>query len=102
LYTLTDSPTWLIANQILDGVGAGIFGVAALLVMADLTRGTGRFNFAQGLVATAIGLGAAASNFITGLIVDRAGYNAGFFFLSSVAVAALVLFAVTVPETVNE
>jgi MFS family permease len=102
LYTLTDSPTWLISNQILDGIGAGIFGVAALLVMADLTRGTGRFNFAQGIVATAIGLGAAASNFLTGLIVDRAGYNSGFYFLSSIAVVALGLFALTVPETVTD
>jgi MFS family permease len=102
LYTLTDSPAWLISNQILDGIGAGIFGVAALLVMADLTRGTGRFNFAQGIVATAIGLGAAASNFLTGLIVDRAGYNSGFVFLSSIAVVALALFALTVPETVTD
>lgn len=101
LYTLTDSSTLLIANQVLDGVAAGIFGVAALLVMADLTRGTGRFNFAQGFVATAIGLGAAASQYVTGRIVDAAGYNAGFVFLSAVAVAALVLFALCVPETAS-
>ena len=89
LYTMTDAPGFLIANQILDGVGAGIFGVVALLVMADLTQGTGRFNFAQGLVATAIGLGAAASNYMTGLIVDKAGFNAGFQFLSMIALVAL-------------
>lgn len=98
LYTLTDSSTLLIANQILDGIGAGIFGVVALLLMADLTRGTGRFNFAQGITATAIGLGAAASNSITGIIVDSGGYNAGFLFLSLVAVIALATFAITVPE----
>lgn len=98
LYTLTDSSILLIANQILDGIGAGIFGVVALLVMADLTQGTGRFNFAQGITATAIGVGAAASNYLTGLIVDQAGYNAGFYFLSLIAVIALVTFAMTVPE----
>ena len=98
LYTFTDSSTLLIANQILDGIGAGIFGVVALLMMADLTQGTGRFNFAQGITATAIGLGAAASNWTTGLIVDHAGYNAGFCFLSIIAVIALVTFAMTVPE----
>jgi MFS family permease len=100
-YTLTDNSYWLIGNQILDGVGAGIFGVSALLVMADLTRGTGRFNFAQGMVATAIGLGAALSNVITGHIVDAAGYNAGFLFLTAVAVVALVVFVIAVPETVE-
>lgn len=99
LYTMTDNSYALIAIQILDGVGAGIFGVAALLVMADLTRGTGRFNFAQGIVATSIGLGAALSNYLTGIIVDRAGYNTGFLFLSTIAVVALAVFYLTVPET---
>jgi hypothetical protein len=43
--------------QILDGVGAGIFGAAEVLIIADLTRGTGRFNLMQGAVANATGLG---------------------------------------------
>ena len=99
LYTLTDNPAWLIANQILDGVGAGIFGVAAVVMVADLTRGTGRFNFLQGLIATAVGLGAAASNLLTGLIVDALGFNAGFFFLSAIAVVSLALFFLRVADT---
>ncbi len=99
LYSLCSGSIPLIAIQILDGVGAGIFGVAALLVMADLTRGSGRFNFAQGVVATAIAIGAAASNFTTGLIADNWGYDAGFQFLSIVAVVALVIFVLRVPET---
>jgi MFS family permease len=98
LYTLTDSPAWLISIQVLDGIGAGIFGVVALLMMADLTRGTGRFNFAQGLTATAIGLGAAGSQFLTGVVADHYGYNAGFVFLSAVAVLAFVVFYKAVPD----
>ena len=101
LYTLTDSPGLLIANQILDGVGAGIFGVVALLVTADLTHGTGRFNLVQGLTATSIGLGAALSNAATGMIVDAGGFNAGFLFLTAVATAAALVFVLAVPETVN-
>ena len=99
LYTLTDSPVLLIANQVLDGIGAGIFGVVAVLMMADLTRGTGRFNIAQGIVATAICLGAAASNFLTGVIVDHRGYNTGFLYLSGMAVLALAVFGSMVGET---
>ena len=95
LYTLTDAPTLLVANQVLDGVGAGIFGVVSILVIADLTHGTGRFNLAQGLISTATGVGAAASNYLTGLIVDRAGYDAGFYFLATVAILALFVFAAT-------
>ncbi|HEY4309667.1 MAG TPA: MFS transporter [Pirellulales bacterium] len=99
LYTLTDSPSCLIAIQVLDGIGAGIFGVVAVLMVADLTRGTGRFNFAQGLMATAIGLGAAASQFLAGIVVDRLGFDAGFLFLSGIAVLAVAVFLFKVPET---
>lgn len=102
LYTLTSAAPLLIANQVLDGIGAGIFGVVSVLMMADLTQGTGRFNFAQGLVATAIGLGAAASNVLTGLIVDRFGYDAGFLFLSAIALLAAGVFAAQVPETLAD
>lgn len=102
LYTLTDAPALLISNQILDGVGAGVYGVAAVLVMADLTKGTGRFNFALGVAATATGLGAACSNAVTGRIVDAAGYSAGFLFLSAVAVVAFVVLFLTFRETKTE
>jgi MFS family permease len=52
LYTLSDTSAWLIGVQLLDGVGAGIFGAITPLVLADLMRGTGRYNIAQGVVAT--------------------------------------------------
>ncbi|MGH7878492.1 MAG: MFS transporter, partial [Candidatus Binataceae bacterium] len=61
LYTLTASPVLLVAIQILDGIGAGIFGVVSILVIADVMQGTGRFNFAQGCVGTAVGIGASLS-----------------------------------------
>ncbi len=48
LYTMTSSPYALVGIQLLDGIGAGIFGVVGTLVIADLTRGTGRFNLMQG------------------------------------------------------
>ena len=48
LYCLSVNPVYLVAVQLLDGIGAGIFGVVSVLVVADLTRGTGRFNLTQG------------------------------------------------------
>lgn len=48
LYTLSDNAAWLIGVQLLDGVGAGIFGAITPLLVADVTRGTGRFNVAPG------------------------------------------------------
>ena len=58
LYTLSDDSAWLIGVQLLDGVGAGIFGALAPLVVADIMRGTGRYNLALGAIATAQGIGA--------------------------------------------
>jgi hypothetical protein len=48
LYTFSDNPYWLVAVQLLDGIGAGIYGAIFPIVVADLMRGTGRFNAAQG------------------------------------------------------
>ncbi len=99
LYTMTDDPRLLVAVQLLDGIGAGIFGVVGVLVIADLTRGTGRFNLMQGALATATGLGASASLFLTGEIVSHAGFNAGFLALSAIAAVALAFYGLAMPET---
>lgn len=85
--------------QLLDGIGAGIFGVLWVTVVADLTEGTGRYNLALGAIATAQSVGAALSNMAVGFIVNRWNYNAGFLFLTGVAAVALALFAVVMPET---
>jgi MFS family permease len=99
LYTLTSDPRWLVAIQLLDGIGAGIFGVVGILVIADLTKGTGRFNLMQGTLATATGIGASASNYLTGLIVERFGFNVGFTTLAAIAAAALAFYGLAMPET---
>jgi MFS family permease len=99
LYTLTAAPALLIGIQVLDGVANAIFGVVSILVIADLTRGTGRFNIAQGTLATAVGIGASLSTTFAGFIVYRHGYYAGFLSLGGVAVAAVTLLGFALPET---
>ncbi len=101
LYPLSDNPYWLVSVQLLDGVGAGIFGALFPLVVADLTRGTGHFNISQGAIATAAGLGGALSTAAAGLIVVKAGYSAAFLFLAAVAGAGLIGFALMMPETLQ-
>jgi MFS family permease len=99
LFSFMDSPVGVVGIQLLDGVAAGIFGVISVVIAADLMRGTGRFNLAQGLVALSTGLGAAISNLTAGFVVQAFGYPAGFLTLSTIAVAALVFFALFMPET---
>jgi MFS family permease len=99
LYTLSDSREWLVAVQLLDGVGAGIFGALAPLVVADLMRGTGRYNVSLGAVATVQGIGASLSNAVAGMIVVQAGYSVAFLTLAAVAAAAFATFLFAMPET---
>jgi MFS family permease len=99
LYPLSDNPYWLVSVQLLDGVGAGIFGALFPLVVADLTRGTGHFNVSQGAIATATGLGGALSAATAGFIVVKAGYSAAFLFLAAIAAIGLGLFVAMMPET---
>ncbi len=85
--------------QLLDGVGAGIFGAITPLVLADLMRGTGRYNMAQGGIATAQGIGASSSGLAAGLIVDHFGYSAAFLTSAAVAATAFAALALALPET---
>ena len=101
LYTLTHNLYLLVGIQVLDGIGAGIFGVVSVLVIADLTRGTGRFNLTLGAIATAVGIGAALSQTIAGSIVHHFSDRAGFLFLASVAAAAFAILWLFMPETVD-
>jgi MFS family permease len=101
LYPFSDNPYWLVSVQLLDGVGAGIFGALFPLVVADLTRGTGHFNISQGAIATAAGLGGALSTAAAGLIVVKAGYSAAFFFLAAIAAAGLIGFVAMMPKTMR-
>jgi MFS family permease len=98
LYTLSDNPFWLVGVQLLDGVGAGIFGAIFPVIVADLMRNTGRFNIAQGAVITAQSIGAGLSTTLAGLVVV-AGYSAAFLILGAVAAIGAIICVVALPET---
>ncbi len=99
LFALNPTPFFTIMVQLLDGVSAAIFGVVSVLIVADLTRGTGHFNFTQGLIAAATGIGASLSTVVAGCLVQRSGFDAAFLALAVLAGTALLLFALAMPET---
>jgi predicted MFS family arabinose efflux permease len=99
LYVLSENQYFLVSVQMLDGIAAGIFGVVMIIVIADLTKGTGRFNLTQGAIGTATGIGASLSTLLTGFIVGWAGYHAAFLTLAAVAAIALAVFWWCMPET---
>ncbi|MHA6195377.1 MFS transporter [Pseudomonas wadenswilerensis] len=99
LYVVSDNPFWLVGVQLLDGVGAGIFGALFPIVVKDLTEGSGRFNVSLGALSAVFGLGAALSPGIAGLVVQAAGYDAAFLTLAAIAAAAFLLVLLALPET---
>ncbi|WP_255352320.1 MULTISPECIES: MFS transporter [unclassified Methylophilus] len=99
LYILSDDPYWLVGVQLLDGIGAGIFGALFPIIVKDLTQGTGRFNVSLGALSTVFGLGAALSPGVAGLVLQEAGYNAAFLTLAAIATTAFALLLLAMPET---
>ena len=102
LFSLSSDPLYVISVQVLDGVGAGIFGALFPLVIADLTRGTGRYNVTLGAATTVQGIGAALSTTLAGFIIVDAGYDRAFLALAAIAFAAFLLFLFAMPETRTE
>ena len=94
---VTDYPL-MVAIQLLDGVSGAIINVLTVLVITDLTTGTGRFNLAQGAIGTGMGIAASLSTSVFGLVFQSVGYGAGFLTIAAVAAGAAVLAALF-PET---
>jgi predicted MFS family arabinose efflux permease len=89
---LVSGPLGLAPVQILDGVGAGILGVAVPGLVARILSGTGRVNAGLGAVMTLQGVGAALSPAIGGMVAQRFGYPAAFLALGVIAAIALALW----------
>ena len=96
---MVDDPYALVAVQLLDGISAAALGVMVPLVVADVTRGTGRFNLGQGIVGSAVGIGASLSTTLAGYVSDHLGSEAAFLGLAGIAVVGLVLVWASFPET---
>lgn len=99
LYTVWDDPYWLVSVQLLDGIGAGVFGVLLPLMVADLSRGTGHFGAALGTMAVAQGLGGSLGNAMAGQVAQHGGYDAAFLMLAGIAAAGAAFFALAMRET---
>ncbi|MFC6492231.1 MFS transporter [Ancylobacter dichloromethanicus] len=78
----------LIPVQVLDGVGAGLLGVATPGLVARILAGSGRFNLGLGFAMTAQGIGASLSTLLGGLVAQQFGYPSAFLVLGAVALLA--------------
>jgi MFS family permease len=89
----------LMVGQVLNGVSAAVIGVMTVLVITDLTAGTGRFNFAVGAVGAISGVAGAISTSATGFLFQAFGPRIGYLPLAAIAAAATALIWVFLAET---
>jgi len=80
----------LLPVQILDGVGAGLLGVALPGSVARILQGSGHINIGLGAVTTLQSVGAALSPALAGMVAQRHGYGAAFAVLTVIALLALL------------
>jgi MFS family permease len=99
LFTIVVDPRFMIPVQMLDGITGSIITVTTILIITDVTSGTGRFNLAQGLLGTLTGLSAALSNSVTGAIVQQFGDVPGLLAMAAGTATAAVLVWLLLPET---
>jgi MFS family permease len=88
--------------QGLSGITGAIIGVLTVIVIADLTAGTGRFNLALGVLGALTSIAASISTATTGFIFQMLGSRLGFLPLAVAAIAATVLVWVFLAETKPE
>jgi len=99
LLAIYRDPASIILVQALDGICGAVLGVLVPLVLADISRGTGRFNLAQGMLACATGLGAAASTAVAGYLASRFGTTVACMGLAAAALCAFLTVLIAMQET---
>jgi len=99
LLFLFSSTTMLLTAQLLGGISAAAVTVLTVLVITDLTTGTGRFNLVRGFIGTVIAIAASISTTATGFIFQGVGQWTGFLTMAGAAAAATVLLWAAMPET---
>jgi hypothetical protein len=63
----------LVTAQLLGGISAAAVTVLTILLITDLTTGTGRFNLVRGAIGTLIAIAASISTTATGFLFEALG-----------------------------
>ena len=99
LFALAPGPWYLLGIQVFGGLTAATLGIMTPLVIADITRGTGRYNLAQGAAGTASAIGASLSTAVSGYVVQLFGYTLGFIGLAAIGAIGLIFLCWFLPES---
>jgi MFS family permease len=99
LFAFSADASILLIAQVLGGISAAAVTVLTVLMITDLTTGTGRFNLVRGSVGTLLAIAASISTTATGFIFEGLSQWAGFLILAAISVVASALLWAAMPET---
>ena len=85
-------PLAMIPVQIMDGLAAGILGVALPGYVVSVLKGSGHVNAGQGMIMFMQGAGAAFSPALAGWIATRYSFSVAFSVLGLIALLSLLLW----------
>lgn len=91
----------ILATQLFDGVGAGVFGTMYILVTSDISAGTGRFSLSLGVTTAAMSIGGTVSGYLGQALAQDHGYQNAFMILGLLACVPAVGYLVFMPETLH-
>mmetsp|Transcript_609 Transcript_609/g.807 ORF Transcript_609/g.807 Transcript_609/m.807 type:complete len:542 (+) Transcript_609:55-1680(+) len=89
----------ILSTQILDGVGAGVFGTMYILVTSDISGGTGRFSLTLGITTAAMSIGGTVSGYLGEALAQDLGYKQAFIILGAMSLIPASLYLFCMPET---
>jgi MFS family permease len=92
----------ILSTQLLDSVGAGIFGTMQIVVTNDISAGTGRFSLMLGITTGAMCLGGTVSSYVGHTVAQEFGYASAFSTLGAMSLIPFFLLLFFVPETLPE
>lgn len=99
LLSMTTDPRLVVALQVLDGVGGGIYGVASVAMCSDITYGKGGFNTLMGMMGTALSIGGMLGPLISGFSEEYLGFQKAFYVYLAISLLAAAVFILGMPET---
>jgi MFS family permease len=100
LFAFSANVPILLTAQVLGGISAAAVTVLTILVITDLTTGTGRFNLIRGFIGTVIAIAASISTTATGFMFEGLGHWEGFLMLVATSAIATALLWAAMPETI--
>eukprot|EP00526_Cylindrotheca_closterium_P029228 CAMPEP_0113654560 /NCGR_PEP_ID=MMETSP0017_2-20120614/29221_1 /TAXON_ID=2856 /ORGANISM="Cylindrotheca closterium" /LENGTH=473 /DNA_ID=CAMNT_0000567715 /DNA_START=38 /DNA_END=1459 /DNA_ORIENTATION=- /assembly_acc=CAM_ASM_000147 len=94
--------TLILSTQVLDGVGAGLFGTMYILVTSDISGGTGRFGLTLGMTTAAMSIGGTVSGYLGQFLAEEYGYLSAYVILMIMSLVPTLVYLLFMPETLPE